>query len=72
MGKPAEQFLNDSGLFGFSREDFKSAVAFLILDDSGEIDPEGLSMKELISKHFKSEKELTDWSKDIFKKVTHS
>ena len=70
IGKPADQFLNHSGLFDFLRKDFKSAVACLILDDDGETDPSAINMKELISKHFKNERELTDWSKDIFKQVT--
>ena len=73
MGMPAEPLLNFSSepcfLFDFLRKDFKSAVACLILDDDGETDPSSINMKELILKHFKSEKELTDWSKDIFKQV---
>ena len=70
IGKPADQFLNHWGLFDFLRKDFKSSVACLILNDDGETDPSAINMKELILKHFKSEKELTDWSKHIFKQVT--
>ena len=72
IGKPAEQFLNKRGLFDFQRKDFKSAIACLMLDDDGETDSTALNMKDLILKHFKSEKELTLWSKDIFKQVTLS
>ena len=78
IGKPADQlldthFLNincSRGLFDFLRKDFKTAIACLMLDDDGETDSTVLNMRDLILKHFKSEKELTDWSKDIFKQVT--
>ena len=72
IGKPADQFLNKRGLFDFQRKDFKSAIACLMLDDDGETDSTALNMKDLILNHFKSEKELTLWSKDIFKQVTLS
>ena len=69
IGKPADQFLNNRKLFDFQRKDFKSAIACLMLDDDGETDSTVVNMKDLILKHFKSEKELADWSKDIFKQV---
>ena len=80
IGKPADQlldthFLNincSRGLFDFLRKDFKTAIACLMLDDDGETDSTVLNMRDLILKHFKSEKELADWSKDIFKQVTLS
>ena len=41
-----------------------------MLDDEEEIDKTALQMKGLILKHFDCDKELADWSRDIFKQVT--
>ena len=43
-----------------------------MLHDEEEMDKTALQMKELISKHFETDNELTNWSKDIFKQVTIS
>ena len=67
-GKPSEKLQNEL-LWTFDRTDFKSAVTCLMLDDGEETDKTALQMKELISKHFENDKQLTDWSKDIFKQV---
>ena len=56
-------------MWTFDRDDFKSAVTCLILYDEEEKDKMALQMKELISKHFETDRELTDWSKHIFKEV---
>ena len=69
-GKPNEKLLNEQTMWTFDRDDFKSAITCLILDDEDEMDKTELQMKELISKHFEKDKQLTDWSKDIYKQVT--
>ena len=69
-GKLNEKLLNEQTVWTFDRDDFKSAVTCLILYDEKEKDKMALQMKELISKQFETDKELTDWSKDIFKQVT--
>ena len=69
-GKLNEKLLNEQTVWTFDRDDFKSAVTCLILDDKDEKDKTTLLMKELISKHFENDKQLTDWSKDIYKQVT--
>ena len=56
-------------MWTFDRVDFKNAVTCLILHDEDEVDKTTLQMKELISKHFENDKELVDWSRDIFKQV---
>ena len=70
-GKPSEKLQNELRWpsMGFDRNDFKSAITCLILDDEEETDKTALQMKGLISKHFDSDKELADWSKDNFKQV---
>ena len=40
-----------------------------MLHDEEEMDTAALQMKELISKHFETDNELSIWSKDIFKQV---
>ena len=69
-GKPNEKLLKEENIWTFHRDDFKSAVTCLILYDEKEKDKLALQMKELISKQFETDKELTEWSKDIFKQVT--
>ena len=69
-GKPNEKLLNEKDIWTFHHRDFKSAVTCLILNDELEIDQPALRMKELISKHFETDKQLTDWSKYIFEQVT--
>ena len=67
-GKPNEKLINE--LLGmFDRNDFNSALLCLMLQDEEEMDTAALQMKELISKHFETENELSNWSKDIFKQV---
>ena len=67
-GKPNEKLIDE--LLGvFDRNDFKSALIWLMLHDEEEMDITALQMKELISKHFETENELSIWSKDIFKQV---
>ena len=69
-GKLNEKLLNEQSMWTFDRNDFKNAVTCLILYDEMEKDKLALQMKELISKQFETDKELTDWSKNIFKQVT--
>ena len=69
-GKPNEKMLNERSMWTFDRVDFKSAITCLILDDEDEMDKTELQMKELITKHFDNDKQLIDWSKDIYKQVT--
>ena len=67
-GKPNEKLIDE--LLGvFDRNDFKSAFIWLMLHDEEEMDITALQMKELISKHFETDNELSIWSKDIFKQV---
>ena len=67
-GKPNEKLTNE--LLGmFDRNDFNSALFWLMLHDEEEMDTTALDMKELISKHFENENELCNWSKTIFKQV---
>ena len=65
-----EKLLNEQTLWTFDRDDFKSAITCWILDDEDEMETTMLQMKELISKHFENDKQLIDWSKDIYKQVT--
>ena len=65
-----EKLLNEQTLWTIDRDDFKSAVTCLILDNEDEMDKTTLQMKELISLHFENDRQLTDWSKDIYKQVT--
>ena len=67
IGKSTEKF--NENVWFFNRTDFKSAVACLVFDDD-EIDETTLKMKGLISRHFQSDKELADWSRDAFVQVT--
>ena len=69
--KSNEKLLNES-IWTFDRNDFQIAVSCLLLHDEEEMDKTALQMKELISKHFETDNELTNWSKDIFKQVTIS
>ena len=69
-GKQVERLLKEKGLWTFQRNDYKNAIHMLILhDDDDETDQNALQMRELITNHFGSDKKLTDWSKDMFKKV---
>ena len=68
-GKPSEKLHNELR-WSFDRNNFKSAVTCLMLDDEEEMDKMALQMKGLILKHFDCDKELADWSRDIFKQVT--
>ena len=56
----------------FDRNDFNSALIWLMLHDETGMDKTDLEMKQLISKHFETGTELADWSKCIFKEVTIS
>ena len=68
-GKPNEKLINE--LLGmFDRNDFNSALLWLMLHDEGEMDTMALDMRKLISKHFQNDIELIIWLKDIFKQVT--
>ena len=69
IGKPTEQFLDEINFWTFSRQNFKSAITYLILNDAYGKDVTSIKMRKLISKHFQTDKELTDWSKNIFKQV---
>ena len=71
-GKPNEKLLKEENIWTFHRDDFKSAVTFLMLHDEEEMDKIAIQMRELISKHFENDMQLTDWSKNIFKQVTVS
>ena len=67
-GKPNEKLIDE--LLGvFDRNDFNSALLWLMLHDEEEMDIMALEMKELILKHFQSKNELSNWSKDIFNQV---
>ena len=68
-GKPSEKLQNEL-LWTFDYNDFKNAVTCLMLDDKEEVDKTAVQMKELISIHFENDKELAEWSRDIFKQVT--
>ena len=68
IGKSTERFLNETNFWTFDRTDFKIAVACLVFNDD-KMDQTALKMKELISKHFQSDKELFDWSRAIFDQV---
>ena len=67
--KPNQKLI-DQVLGLFDRNDFNSAVIWLMLHDETGMDKTDLEMKQLISKHFETDTELTDWSKCIFKEVT--
>ena len=69
IGKSTKKFINEKNFWTFDRTDFKSAVACLVFDDN-EMDETALKMKELIAKHFQSDRELVDWSRAAFVRVT--
>ena len=69
IGKSTEKFINEINLWTFDRTDFKNAVACLVFDDD-QMDQTALKLKELISRHFHSDRELVDWSRDAFAQVT--
>ena len=69
IGKSTIKFIKEKNFWTFDRNDFKSAVACLVFDDD-EMDETALKMKELIAKHFQSDRELVDWSRAAFVRVT--
>ena len=69
IGKPTEKFINETNFWTFNRTDFKSAITFLWLNDEEEMEETAIKMKELISKHFQSKKELVDWLEAVFNQV---
>ena len=69
IGKPVESLMNETNVWTFNRRDFKNSITYLILNDEQETDETSIKMRELISNHFQTDKELTDWSKEIFKQV---
>ena len=69
IGKPTEKFINETNFWTFDRDDFKSAITSLWLSDEEEMDETAIKMKELISKHFQSKKELVDWLGVFFDQV---
>ena len=70
FGKGVEYVLNEPNIWTFLLEDFKSAVACLMMHvDDTVMHSTAIKMKRLISKHFQTDKELIDWSKDALQKV---
>ena len=67
-GKPNEKLI-DELIGAFDRNHFNRALLWLMLHDEEEMDTTAVQMKQLISKHFQNENEISDWSKDIFKQV---
>ena len=61
--------MNEANFWIFDRTDIKNAITCLWLNDLEEMDDTAIKMKELISKHFKNEKELADWSRTFFDEV---
>ena len=70
IGAPAQRFLSEKDLWTFDRNDFEKACLFLVLDNAVNQDESASQMRELISKHFTSENELSIWAKDICQKVS--
>ena len=68
-GKPNEKLISEL-LEMFDRDAFNSALIWLMLHDEAGMNETELQMKLLISKHFETNTELTDWAKYIFKEVT--
>ena len=68
IGEPIEQFLNETNIWTFDNKDFRKAVTCLVFNDD-EMDETAIKMRELILKHFKSDKKLIDWARAIFDQV---
>ena len=66
----ANEKLIDELLGMFDRNDFNSALIWLMLHDETGMNETDVQMKHLISNHFETDTELSDWSKYIFKEVT--
>ena len=69
IGTPVERLLNEENLWTFDRTDLEQAALFLILKNASHKDQSALQLRELISKHFTSDNELAQWSKDISEQV---
>ena len=68
-GKPNEKLISEL-LEMFDRDAFNSALIWLMLHDETGMNKTDLEMKRLIWKHFETDAELTDWSKNIFEEVS--
>ena len=68
IGKPIEDLLEQKNLWKFGRSDFEKACFCLTFKNAAR-DSSALEMVQLISEHFTCDSALTEWSKDIYKKV---
>ena len=72
IGKPVERLLSIQDLWTFDRNDIEKAADFLILKNQFHLDRSALEMRELLSQHFTSEKNLAEWSKEILENVSYN
>ena len=61
IGPAADRLLSEEDLWTIDRTDFEKASLFLLLKHPAYQDPSALEMRELISVHFNSENEFTEW-----------
>ena len=69
IGSAVERLLKEEDLWSFDRSDLENAAMFLILTNASNRDESALQIRELISKHFSSDHDLAEWSKDTCEKV---
>ena len=61
IGPAADRLLSEEDLWTIDRTDFEKASLFLLLKNPAYQDPTALEMRELISVHFNSENQFTEW-----------
>ena len=71
IGKPTEKFQHETNFWTFNRTQLRNAITCLVFNDEVEMDETAVKMKELISKHLKTDKKLFDWSRAIFDQVPY-
>ena len=70
IGPAVERLLSEKSLWTITRDDFERASLFLFLKNPVSRDQSALEMRKLISTHFESEIELTEWAKYLNEKVS--
>lgn len=69
FGPSVERLLSEKCLWMFTRDDFEKAALFLLLKNPTSRDSSAVEMRKLISNHFESEMELTQWAQYLNEKV---